>query len=193
MARDPREAVLDSLCAPAGIVTVTGVSPGGVVSSRVRGGPRSSADPESVVFLKERTGTGKRLYAVAYTVLEGRSYLDVVGVAQDNHGSWAVNCSAGGSGAGPPRDRLWANLGGWWNAGVFCAGGRVIGEGAELGKRVQLNFADGTMVTDTIDDGLVLFLVEHAVDLPGEAQILSHSGELLASHSVFDSSRRPTR
>lgn len=141
MASDPREAVLDSLCAPPGVVTVSEGSPGGLVLSGVSGGPPFSTDRKAVAFLKERSGARQRLYAVTYPHPQGPPYLGVVGVVQKDDGS----CTS----MVPRAPRLL----GW----------------------------------------LVLFVVERGVDVPADVQILSATGELLASHPVFDCHVPPPR
>jgi hypothetical protein len=185
-ANDPRQAILDHICAPPGVLTVTGQSPGGWQSGVVTGGPLSSADPDSVRFLKERHGAQQVLYAVAYLDRDGRDHLEIIGVARQPDGTWTISGGAGGSGHSPGRDRPWVNLGGWWSSNLFCGGGEVTGPGAEQAHQVELVLGDDTTVNDDIEHNVVLFLVEHAVQFPGTANILAADGRLLASHSVFD-------
>ena len=73
------------------------------------------------------------------------------------------------------------NFGGWWGADGFCAGGDVIGTGSDQARHVRLSFVDGTTVEDSVDDGVVLFLVEHGVRLPATASILDANGTVIAT------------
>jgi len=181
MPDDPREAVLERLCAPPGTATRQSTATSGVATAVVGGMP-PSADRSTIVFRKERSCTQKRVYAVSYDDTEGQRHFDIVGVDQQPDGSWSAGGGAGGSGKGPIRDRPWVNFGGWWGVDLFCAGGEVIGTGADQARRVRLSFADGTTVEDTVDDGVVLFLVEHGVQFPATASILDASGTVLATH-----------
>jgi hypothetical protein len=182
MTDDPREAVLESLCAPPKAAVRQGTPKGRVGKGWVVGGIRPSADRQTVVFKKERAGVTTRIYAVSYSDTAGRQHFDVVGAAQGADGSWTAGGSAGGSGNGPVRDRPWVNFGGWWGNDLFCAGGTVMGTGSEQAKRVRLSFADEAAIEDTVDDGVVLFLIERGVQLPATAEIFDANSTLLSSH-----------
>lgn len=182
MSDDPREAVIAWLSPPPSPTGTQGGQNNAVAEAGwVRGAVPEPADTQTIVFHKECAGVTQRIYAVSYFDTGGRPHFDVVGVSQQADGSWSGGGLAGGSGNGPVRDKPWVNLGGWWGADLFCAGGRVIGAGAEQARRVQLRFADETTVEDTVDDGVVLYLVEHGVELPAEADIFSADGTLIAT------------
>jgi hypothetical protein len=185
MAHDPREAVIQQLCAPPAIPTSERTSEGGITLTTFAPGVPWSADPNTVVFRKERDGTRTRLFNVSYSDTSGQAHVDIVGVTRQPDGSWLATGSAGGSGYKPARDKPWVNFGGWWGPDVFCAGGDLVGSGAELARHVQLVFGDGTVIEDTVDDGLVLFLIERGVQPPATARILGANGDLLATHPAF--------
>ena len=59
MPDDPREAVLERLCAPPGTATRQSTPKNGVATAVVVGGTPWSADRSTIVFRKERSGTQK--------------------------------------------------------------------------------------------------------------------------------------
>ena len=181
MSDDPREAVLQRLCAPPRSAVRQGKPKNGVARAMVIGGMLQPADPQTVVFRKERAGVTQRIYAVSYSDTVGHPHFNIVGVNQQPDGSWSAGGGAGGSGSGPVRDKPWVNFGGWWGPDLFCAGGQIIGAGADQAQCVELSFADEITVEDTVDDGVVLFLIEHGVELPATANIFNADRTLLAT------------
>lgn len=181
MLDDPREAVLQRLCAPPTPAVRQGRPQNGMAGAWVRGGMPQPADPQTIVFRKERAGATRRIYAVSYSDNAGHLHFDIVGVNQHADGSWSAGGGAGGSGNGPVRNRPWINFGGWWGVDLFCAGGQITGAGADQAGRVELSFADMTTVEDTVDDAVVLFLIEQGVELPATARIFDLDGVLLAT------------
>ena len=181
---EAHQAVIEHLCGSPGTLAVSRTSPGGWHSGTVHDGLLSTADRESIVFVKERRGRRHWLSAVAYDDTAGCKHLDMVGTRQQTDGSWVVAGSAGGGDAEIPRDQPWVNFTGWWGQDFFCAGGRVSGRNAEQAQRVRLVFDDGYTVDDDIQQGLVLFIVEHAIPAPWDttAQIVDAHGALLATH-----------
>ena len=182
MPDNPREAVVQRLCSPPISAVVQHVSKDGVVKGWARDGMPQPADPKTIVFRKERAGTTRRIFAVSYSDSAfGHPHFDIVGVNQQEDGSWSAGGGAGGSGGGPVRDKPWVNFAGWWGVDLFCAGGQVIGTGADQAQRVELSFVDGTTVGDSVDDGVVLFLIEHSVELPATAITLDVNGVQLST------------
>jgi hypothetical protein len=47
---------------------------------------------------------------------------------------------------------------------------------------VRLRAANGTVLEDTVEDGLVLFLTDDAVQVPIAAELLDRSGHVLSQH-----------
>ena len=180
---DPRQAVLDRLCEVPGIFA----SP-----EQPRPGPQfgvaapvSSAQRDSVRFRKERQAEALRLYAVYFVDLLGQPWQCLVGVTRQDNGRSVARRVAAGDGD-LARERPWVNLAGWWGAGLFCAGGEVIGVGAEDASHVCLVFADGSTLTDDVEHGVVLFVTEHDVVLPATARVLDNVGVVLATHPAID-------
>ena len=182
---DPRQAVLDRLCEVPGIfASPEEPRPGSQFGVAA---PVSSAQRDSVRFRKERQAEALRLYAVSFVDLLGQPWQCLVGVTRQDNGSWKVGGAAGGSGDGDlAPERPWVNFAGWWGAGLFCAGGEVIGVGAKDASHVCLVFADGSTLTDDVEHGVVLFVAEHDVVLPATARVLDNVGVVLATHPAID-------
>jgi hypothetical protein len=92
---------------------------------------------------------------------------------------------AGGGGNDPNRGRPWVNLAGWGWPAAFYGGGKVIGNGCETANRVRLRFKNGVELEDTIDDGLVLFIADRAVNPPAAVDILDSAGLVIESHGAY--------
>jgi hypothetical protein len=109
----------------------------------------------------------------------------VIGTEQDKTGAWHVCGMAGGGGNDPHRERPWVNLAGWGWPAAFYGGGKVIGKGCEAANRVRLRFKNGVELEDTIDDGLVLFIADRAVNPPAAVDILDSAGLVIESHGGY--------
>ena len=92
------------------------------------------------------------------------------------------------AGPGPKRPRPWVNFTarGGPTASDFAGGGEVIGEGSENADKVLLRFADGTTAVDEVEDGLVLFYVDHRVTCPGQVTVLDGEGLALSDYAEFE-------
>jgi hypothetical protein len=66
------------------------------------------------------------------------------------------------------------------------AGGNVEGNGAEQAKLVRMTFADGFVLVDTVDNGIVLFFEPRGMAFPADVEILDAKGSMLASYREFD-------
>jgi hypothetical protein len=60
----------------------------------------------------------------------------------------------------------------------------MIDNGLEI-VRVRLIANNGTVMEDTIEDGIVLFITYSRVKLPLQADLYNQEDRLVASHSVF--------
>jgi hypothetical protein len=139
-------------------------------------------------FLKERSIPGRRVYIVVVEDTQGHTMHFTCYVEQDSNGNWQFRGAAGdgivGSSPGPVFERAWANLGGGGMPYHFYAGGFVANHEHNV-ARVRLNAKNGTTVEDTVEDGMVLFLTDQRVDLPIEAELYTHDGQLIYSHKVL--------
>jgi hypothetical protein len=181
---DPRQAILAQLAQPRGKpLWQSAPSPGGWRRAISRG-LGHDADPGTVRFVKHRGIPGEELHAVAFADRDGKNYRFLVGVVRDASG-WKVKGLAGGSAGDRPRDQPWVNFCGWGWPRSFRGGGWVMGSGSGAAARVRLHFRRGSMLEDTVDDGVVLLITDANVDVPETAEILDAKGSLLASHSAF--------
>jgi hypothetical protein len=143
------------------------------------------AKPETIHFVKARSIPGRQVHALTFETQAGQAMSYVCYVRQDDAGDWHFVGGAGGSANGSPqRDEPWVNLGGGGWPTQFYAGGHVLDDGKGV-VRVRLYAANGVMLEDTVDDGLVLFLTDSMVKLPVEAQLMDASGALVSRHTAF--------
>lgn len=182
---DPREAVVQSLCSTEGRRVLrheagVGWQPAGKAER-----PIDPVVTESIVFRKERRAGRRRAYVISYRTAGGDDRIEIRGVAARPDGTWLPIGSAGGGGRSPNRDLPWVNFAGWWGPEDFCAGGELVGAGAQAAVRVDLLFGQVPMFSDTVDDGVVLFAATGTLQGLVTARILGAVDELLATQSVF--------
>ena len=138
-------------------------------------------------FLKERCIPGRQVHFVLFEDKEGQKMHFTCYVVQDISGNWQFRGAAGDgiTGApGPVVEQGWANLGGGGMPDHFYAGGYVADHGLDV-TRVRLVAKNGTLVEDTVEDGIVLFLTDQPVTLPIEAEIYDRGGKLVYKHRVL--------
>jgi hypothetical protein len=187
-AADPEQAIVDHLARPAGRFQGGPPSPSGWRSGVVVGGNMVKADLDTIRFVKFREAGLRRLYFVTFmgSISElglpeplGHSY--VFPVTRGDAGSWVTSGGAGGGGPSPTRGVPWINLaGGGWPS-RFYAGGVVETAGAPVAA-VELRFADGTVLTDDIGEGVALFITDGPVTLPATVMLLDGNGGTVATH-----------
>jgi hypothetical protein len=140
------------------------------------------ARPETIQFGKMRALTRRQVHAVTFETQAGRRMRFICCVRQDKAGKWQLMGGAGGGGdSGPHRDHPWVNLGGGGGPLQFYAGGQVSEQGAEV-VRVRLRAANGTVLEDTVEDGVVLFVTDDPVQAPIAAELLDRGGHVVRQH-----------
>jgi hypothetical protein len=82
----------------------------------------------------------------------------------------------------PHRGHPWVNLGGGGWPKQFYAGGQVL---EHVGAVVRLRAANGTVLEDTVEDGMVLFLTDAEVRLPVYAELVDPSGQIVSQHRAM--------
>ena len=198
-APDPEQAILEHLARPAGRANFGPPGPGGWRAGVVEGGHWCQADLDTVRFVKWRGSDRWRLYFVTYDgslpgrESERRGFSELCPVTRDADGRWRTTGGAGGGDVEPwmARPQPWVNLaGGGWREGAdgrlralpdhFYAGGRLHPAGVEV-ARVQLRFADGTVLDDDTDQRIVLFICDSDPRLPATAVLLDPAGRPVAS------------
>lgn len=153
------------------------------------------AQISSVHILKQRALPGRLLYGVTFTSTEGRDVFCACEVRQQDDGTWSAHGSAGGGLGGSPRwETPRANLGGspgGESSGRYF-GGFVESDPAGEVTQVRLVAADGVILEDTVEEGMILFLAERQVSLPLSAELYDQAGKLITHHVAIRALTRPT-
>ncbi|HSR26275.1 MAG TPA: hypothetical protein VLW53_22155 [Candidatus Eisenbacteria bacterium] len=130
--------------------------------------------------MRERFVDDRGLAAVEYEDEDHRVWFMVFGVTRTDAGGWQVTGAAGGSGSQPAGTLPWANLGGWWNDRLACAGGHV--HGADI-RKVCLVAADGKTAEDDIgESGIALVIADGAFTQPWTVELYDAAGGLVRRH-----------
>lgn len=185
---DPRQVIRDYLGPPSVFISDT-PDPRG---SGWHGGPSRGgmgADVTTMRFLKARGILRRQVHAVVFDTAEGRRMRFTCYLVQDDAGDWRFDGGAGGSADGAPvRADPSVNLGaGGWPAS-FYAGGAVVDNGVDV-ARVRLIAANGTIMEDTVDAGVVLFITDQLVERPIHVELYNQAGQMVAQHGAFE--RKP--
>jgi len=139
-------------------------------------------------FVKERSLPGRRAYIVIVEDRHGNEVHFTCYVEQDRNGNWQFRGAEGdgimGGNPGPVVERAWANLGGGGMPDHFYAGGFVANHGQNVAY-VHLVTKNGTVIEDSVDDNMVLFLTDQRVELPVEAELYDQENQLLYRHKVL--------
>ncbi len=182
---DPRQVIRDYLGAPSVLISDTPNPRGGGWHSQQRRGGMG-ADLTTLRFLKERGIPKRQAYAVTFDTAEGRRMRSTCYLVQDDAGDWRFAGAAGGGADGSPvRATPWVNLGGGGWPANFYAGGVVSDNGLDA-ARVRLIAANGTIMEDTVDAGVVLFVTDQRVELPLQAELYDQSGQMIGQHIAFE-------
>ncbi|MGH2515521.1 MAG: hypothetical protein ACRDHP_07680, partial [Ktedonobacterales bacterium] len=185
---DPHQVIVELLSAPS--IVESDTPAGGVVGWRTRissGG--MDARPETFRFVKAREIPERQVHAVTYETVNGSRQTMVCSVRQSAGGGWEFVGGAGGGdggdGNGPPTSQPKANLGGGGWPRAFYAGGRV--EGGPDVARVALTAANGAVLDDTVEDGVVLFLTDDEVRPPLHVTLYDGSGNVIGQQEIWKS------
>jgi len=180
------QAIVAHLVKEPGVTTsVSQPGPAGWTSSTVVGGG-PGADPSTIVFERTRVLPSCHMHSVSFTSHRGLAEVLVIRTWQDPDGSWAI-APIGGGGRGPSRrSKPWVNFTAGFGPDGFAAGGDVEGTGSEMARTVRLTFADGLVMEDAVENGVVLFFEPVGVSFPADAEILDARGGRLARYKVFD-------
>lgn len=180
---DPTQIIAAYVTEPRVLTSETPIG-GGWQQQTWRGGVGANAS--TICFLKDRSIPRRRVYAVLFETEGGQRMCWTGHVTQDDTGVWHMTGGAGGGDErGPARDQPWANLGGGDGDSDFYAGGTVLSMIGRDVARVRLRAANGTIMEDTVDDGVVLFITDQPVELPLHAELYDQAGTLVGQHPVF--------
>lgn len=181
---DFRQVIVDHLSVPA--VTVSDKPSGSGWRAIVsRGG--IGARPETIQFGKQCAIPGKIVQFVTFEDMQGMKNHFTYYLVQDDEGMWKFVGGAGGGDGDRKmiREHPWANLGGGGWPDHFYAGGPVIDNGLDI-VRVRLIANNGTILEDTVQDGVVLFVTDAKVELPLQAELYDREDRLVSGHKVFN-------
>lgn len=139
-------------------------------------------------FGKSRGVPGRQAHALTFGDQEGPTQSWACTVRQDEVGEWQFEGGAGGglSVGACMRGYPWANLGGGGWPRDFYAGGRVEEDDGRV-ARARLRAANGVVLEDTVDEGVVLFVTNDEVQLPLAVELLDARGEVVSQHRWFGS------
>jgi hypothetical protein len=144
-------------------------------------------EQRTLQFLKERCIPGRQVYFVLFEDGKGQKVHFTCYVVQDAQGNWQFRGAAGDGITGTPGpvvERAWANLGGGGMPDHFHAGGYIADHGLDV-VHVRLVAKNGTILEDTVEDGIVLFLTDKLVTLPIQAELYDRAGKLVYTHRVL--------
>ncbi len=188
-AATPRQAILEDLSQSLGETLPLGrPSTGGLQAATVRGGRSNVVDLATVRFVKERRAPTRHVYHVTYEAVDPRLgsepheyYMtyDVVQVAAE---LWETRGSNGGAGV-PSWTEPTVNLGGGGWPDRFSAGGVLVA--APTVVRVRLQFGNGVVLEDTVDNDVVVFVTDEIVEPPTTAVLLDTNGAEVRRHPVL--------
>jgi hypothetical protein len=187
-----QQAILDHLAGPLGTWEPVGPpGAGGWQAGTVRGGRSDVVDLHSVRVVKQRRLPGRCVVYATYAVVrslhplgphDARAVLEAWPGADG--GGWIARDVSSGGGDEPHRTRPWVNLGagGWPDR--FSAGGTVHGAGHAI-ARVRLHFANGIVLDDDVQDGVVLFATDSPVQTPATAVLIDSAGAEVRAHEAI--------
>jgi hypothetical protein len=174
---DPHEPIIDSLMRPREEPRSITQSASGWTA--IVGG-RAPARSDTIRFVRERFVDEHGLAAVEYEDEDDRSWFMVFGITRTDPDGWRVTGAGGGGRSEPQSSAPWANLAGWWNDSVACAGGRV--HGAEV-RKVRLVAAGGETTEDEIGESTIaLLLAAGPFAQPWTVELYNAAGGLVRSH-----------
>jgi hypothetical protein len=151
---------------------------------------------ETLRFLNAHAIPMHQLHYVAFEDIEKQPWRFTCFLNQHEDGSWYVKTSTGNRepvqqlarDSHPAVQLQWGlsklpTLGGR-SASEFYAGGEVIDAGFDI-VRIRLVSANGIVLEDLVENGLVLFWSDQEVILPVQAELYNRSGELVISQSTL--------
>ncbi|HYL42681.1 MAG TPA: hypothetical protein VEU97_04785 [Ktedonobacteraceae bacterium] len=142
-------------------------------------------------FLKARTLPQCQMHYITFQDREGRPWYFTCFLSLDDNQSWYVSSGSGSLHAPlyvdpPGMEHLpWLYLRNPHMQKAFLAGGEVVSkEGIDV-AHVSLRSPNGIVLTDSVQDGLVLFWSNHRILFPLQAELFSPSSTLLSRQTVL--------
>jgi hypothetical protein len=187
---DPKQAIIEHLSEPLGQIEPNPPPPPGI---QLQGKPGISrkgeglgAKKSTVKFLQERSLSDRQLHLVAFENETGQQQQWLLCVKSLTPDSWitAGGASIGGVETMPKNSNPWVNLAAGWQQDLFWAGGRVLDNGLDV-VRVRLISENGIVLEDTVQDGLVMFVMNRWVQRPLQVELYNRSGNLVRAHQAL--------
>jgi len=176
--------------------TTTGLDPKVVIENKIRlyASRKRPCVPNiaTIQFLKARIHLCEQLHYVTFQDTLERQWFFTYFLSQTHNGSWYI--SHGGGSPHEPDDLPemlsqplpWLRLTSGSIGGTFHAGGEVIDKGFDI-VRVCLVSQSGSILEDTVEDGLVLFQGTSMVITPMQAELYNRANEIINRQMVFTS------
>ncbi|MFL5691503.1 MAG: hypothetical protein ACJ795_06830 [Ktedonobacteraceae bacterium] len=172
---DPEEAILQYLYSPASLIH------------------RPEPDRATVRFLKARQVQTHQVRYATFQDITGQHWFSTFFLTQQEDGSWRVDSES--SGRRPPqfeppelRDCPWIRIKGlslFMNVpNEFYMYGEVIDKGFGI-VRVRLLDANGLILEDTVQNGIVFFWSEQRAALPFQLELYNGSDTIISRQSLF--------
>ncbi|HLI09772.1 MAG TPA: hypothetical protein VKV40_24645 [Ktedonobacteraceae bacterium] len=185
---DPRQVIIDYICRPRGPIIEERSMPvppgkqGNAWRAITRAPGGMGARVSTIQFLQQRSISDRQLHLVEFEDEEGRldSWLCSVLLEPDGHWRYSGGANVSRAETMPKREHPWANLAGGWNVNLFWAGGRVLDNGLNV-VRVRLVAEDGTVLEDTVQDGIVMFISNETLSIPVRVELYDDSATLVGT------------
>ncbi len=190
---DPKQAIIDYVSQPLGPLEPSPPPPPDMQGqgpqpwrATTRSGGGLGARASTVQFLQQRSLPDRQLHLVAFENEAGQRDQWLCCVLQDRPGHWrfAGGANIGSAKSMPVRSHPWANLAGGWKGDLLWAGGRVLDNGLDV-VRVRLISENGVTLEDTVEDGLVLFVIDQWVQRPLQVELYDRAGNLVGTHQAL--------
>ncbi|HJT55358.1 MAG TPA: hypothetical protein VJ761_02595 [Ktedonobacteraceae bacterium] len=146
------------------------------------------AEAATIQFLKVKSRGQLHLHAVQYESTTKQQWDETCYVERDTAGFWHVKGSLRTKRENrymvTEEDRKkypsqpWVKLSGSEGSRCFFLLGYIIDNGFDV-TRVRLIASTGQVEEDSVQDGLVLFLIDHPFPLPLEVELYNHSNTLI--------------
>ena len=187
--QDPKQVIIDYVVRPPGAIVPNDAPPPGIDPDKWRPGILHNdggfgAKPETIRFLQERSIPHHQLHEVIFEDEQGRGNHWFCLVMQHEQGRWQFQTGGGGGISDhhmPERSHPWVNLAGGWGR-EFWAGGRVHDNGHGV-ERVRMVAANGSVLEDIVQDGVVMFVTNQHVQVPVQVELYDHSGTIVGTHT----------
>lgn len=177
----PKQAIIEYVGSSFGVLQLSSRS---LMNDQMQEAAEPTAKVVTVHFFQERSLPHRQVHKVAFENETGQQEHWLCFLMQDEQGRWHVQAAANIAEVkdSPIRNYPWANLAGGGKVDEFWAGGYVIDNGLGV-ERVRLIAENGSVLEDTPQEGLVLFVTNQKVRMPLQVELYDHSENLVGTHT----------